>query len=202
MRNIAIILCISFLIIKPFISSAQINIAKIDTNLWKLEKTNNTLFITPKFIFTYDTTIIFYEMNNHKKNIFCELSYKMPYKYYIVTSKGVKTYTNKYFHWRLNINNLQIDSSTFVSLTDSIFTTDYGRIYFMKLDNQQIQKALNSNQDFSLTDPFDSNILIRISSSDLGTLSPNHCLLWFTKIVEIEVPYMQIDSISEMPIVH
>ncbi len=115
-------------------TSAQVELNTLDTALWKVDTLLETLVVTPKFDFTSDTTVYFYEKIKDKKIEVLTLNYKNITKYIIGSFKGNTHYgPNNYI--ALNFYSRQLDSTTFIDLVDTIINSERGKDYCIKLEN-------------------------------------------------------------------
>ena len=179
-------------------TSAQVELYTLDTALWKVDTLLKTLVVTPKFDFTSDTTVYFYEKIEDKKIEVLTLNYKNRTKYIIGSYKG-NTYYGPNNYIALNFYSRQLDSTAFIDLVDTIIISELGKDYCIKQENLGIAnpKLIEVFQECCSNQ---HKGYIRIAYQLKEEIFPTACLQNATIFSETKPPYSKYEGIGYIEI--
>lgn len=173
-------------------ANAQVDLATIDTSRWKVDTIAKSLTITPKFDFVNDTTTYFYSRFKKKREKIVTLNYVHGKKCIIGTFNGTSRYPNSNIFLQLNFNQRPLDSLGFLSLVDTIISTEFGRSYCINIKNLGIKDSVNSIElqscCFNIYDGY-FTIAVQVKVQDF----PTSCFAGVVMVQRNEPPYDKCD---------
>jgi len=141
-------------------ASAQIEISALDSALWRVDTLSLEAQVFPKFEFSSDTSIVFSDTAKYGFDRFLTVQYKKGSAYIVgdyTSDHGVES-----VYLYLNSSSGNLNSTTFHSLVDTVFSNDHGQHYCISMKSLGIEKpavqaklhaALN-NQHLIMNDDF------------------------------------------------
>ena len=197
MQEISRKLCLTLLFILVYCHCiSQINLATLDTTKWLLDTlTGKTLVISPKFEFTADTSIYFYQIIKQKKQKVLTLTYNQKSRYIHGAFKGTKRYINSNNYLHLNLVNTKLDYAVLMSMTDTIINMDDGKDFCIRLSNLGIRDSMLMKRFGHCCFNYNEELLI-IARQRKDETFPMNCFYEAVLIEEQEPPYLQSEACS------
>ncbi|MEP7265693.1 MAG: hypothetical protein ABI772_14405 [Bacteroidota bacterium] len=189
---------LSFILFLSGTATAQIEFSALDTSMWEVDTISNSLVPKPKFQFTNDTLIYFFQTINERRTNVCSVLYKQGAKYYTGIFNGNSQFPNRNNFIQLNLQSEELDSVAFSNLIDTIVITPNGRNYCIFMKRLGIGDPLLREEIISYTSNYGNSPDLFCIADDTGnTELPIDCLHSMVFIYETEPPYGSMEWISK-----